>query len=324
MIEKINLLFLFLFLFSLNLIIYINHKKLSLVYGLFDAPDGKRKTHKRPVALTGGLIIFLNFFLSALFIYESFEASYFFLIFIFLLGYVDDKQDLTPLIKLFIIFILVMINAIIDKNILISVMRFDFINDIHINGIIKYFFIAFCIVTFVNALNMFDGANLQTSIYCIFIFALLFFKTSNFIYLVVTVSLLSFSLLNYKNLSFLGDSGSMFLGYLIALEIVKNYNVNIINNCEEIFIIMFLPGVDMLRLFIMRILNRQNPFKADDRHIHHLLIKKYNKIKSLIIISTMCVLPFILLLIVGSFFSIMINLIIYTFVISLTKIKSTC
>jgi len=171
---------------------------------------------------------------------------------------------------------------------------------------------------------MFDGANLQTSIYCIFIFALLFFKTSNFIYLVVTVSLLSFSLLNYKNLSFLGDSGSMFLGYLIALEIVKNYNVNIINNCEEIFIIMFLPGVDMLRLFIMRIFNRQNPFKADDRHIHHLLIKKYNKIKSLIIISTMCVLPFILLLIVGSFFSIMINLIIYTFVISLTKIKSTC
>ena len=322
MIEKINLLFLFLF--SLNLIIYLNHKKLSLVYDLFDVPDGKRKTHKRPVALTGGLIIFLNFFLSFFFIYESFEASYFFLIFIFLLGYADDKYDLAPLIKLFIIFVLVMINSIIDKNLLISIMRFDIIEDIHINGIVKYFFIAFCIVTFVNALNMFDGANLQTSIYCIFIFILFFFKTSNFIYLVVVASLLSFSLLNYKNLSFLGDSGSMFLGYLIALEIVKNYNINVINNCEEIFLIMFLPGVDMLRLFIMRILNRQNPFKADNRHIHHILIKKYDKFKSLIIILTMSVLPFILSLIVGSVFSIIINLIIYTVVISLAKIKSIC
>jgi UDP-GlcNAc:undecaprenyl-phosphate/decaprenyl-phosphate GlcNAc-1-phosphate transferase len=319
-IEKIS----FLFLFLLNLIIYLNHKKLSLVYDLFDVPDGKRKKHKRPIALTGGLIIFLNFFLSILIINESLEVSYFFLIFIFLLGYIDDKYDLKPLIKLFIIFILVIINSIIDQNILISVMRFDFIRDIYINGIVKYFFIAFCIVTFVNALNMFDGANLQTSIYCIFIFTLLFFKNSNFIYLVIIASLLSFSLLNYKNLSFLGDSGSMLLGYLIAIEIIKNYNANTINNCEEIFLIMFLPGVDMLRLFIVRILSRQNPFKADNRHIHHLLIKKYGKFKSLVLVLTMSVLPFILSLIVSSFFSIIVSLLVYIFIISSTKIKSIC
>ena len=39
---------------------------------------------------------------------------------------------------------------------------------------------------------------------------------------------------------------------------------------------MFLPGVDMLRLFFERIANKRNPFKADMFHLHHLMMKKFS------------------------------------------------
>ena len=45
---------------------------------------------------------------------------------------------------------------------------------------------------------------------------------------------------------------------------------------DEIFVIMFLPGVDMFRLFLTRVTNGKNPFEADSNHLHHLLLKKYS------------------------------------------------
>ena len=42
---------------------------------------------------------------------------------------------------------------------------------------------------------------------------------------------------------------------------------------------MFLPGVDMLRLFVERLINRKNPFVADRSHFHHLFIKKFSEKK---------------------------------------------
>ena len=45
---------------------------------------------------------------------------------------------------------------------------------------------------------------------------------------------------------------------------------------EKIFLLMFLPGMDMLRLFIERLINKKNPFTADNFHIHHLMIRKFS------------------------------------------------
>jgi UDP-GlcNAc:undecaprenyl-phosphate GlcNAc-1-phosphate transferase len=57
------------------------------------------------------------------------------------------------------------------------------------------------------------------------------------------------------------------------------------------------PGIDMMRLFSMRILNGKNPFKGDRNHMHHILSKKYGYLKSLIIINSI-----IIILILSSFF----------------------
>ena len=59
---------------------------------------------------------------------------------------------------------------------------------------------------------------------------------------------------------------------------------------------MLIPGLDLVRLAFYRILKRRHPFSADKNHIHHILINKYNHIKTLIIL--------IMLIFIPNFFSI--------------------
>ena len=84
---------------------------------------------------------------------------------------------------------------------------------------------------------------------------------------------------------FLGNSGSLFIGAIIGLHTIKSYNLSFVekNSAEDIFILFLVPGLDMLRLFIQRITNKENPFKADKSHLHHLLINKYSLEKVLFI-----------------------------------------
>ena len=84
----------------------------------------------------------------------------------------------------------------------------------------------------------------------------------------------------------MGDSGTLFLGSIISLIVVVNYTKFNLLEVDEIFLLMFLPGVDMLRLFIQRVISKRNPFLGDREHLHHyfLLIYSYKKTISLIIL----------------------------------------
>ena len=78
--------------------------------------------------------------------------------------------------------------------------------------------------------------------------------------------------LNFRNKTFLGDSGTHVLAFIISYIIIKQYNYSFQKiSIEEIFILMMIPGIDMLRLFIQRLSKLNNPFVADRNHIHHLL-----------------------------------------------------
>jgi len=60
---------------------------------------------------------------------------------------------------------------------------------------------------------------------------------------------------------------------------------------------MIIPGIDLIRLFITRILNKKNPLNPDRQHLHHLLIEKISLNKSLLIIFCLLIFPIILNLI---------------------------
>ena len=103
-------------------------------------------------------------------------------------------------------------------------------------------------------------------------------------------------LLNLKRNIFLGDSGSLFLGSFIGLILIHNYNNQLLVTnypVENIFIILMVPGIDMLRVFGQRILKKENPFKPDRIHLHYLLLDIPLKLKKVLIIFLFLILiPF--------------------------------
>ena len=77
-------------------------------------------------------------------------------------------------------------------------------------------------MVFLNAFNMFDGINLQSSIYSITILlSILFFYSNLLIVKIILISILRYSYLNFKNKAFLGDSGSLLLAFLIGYFFIK-------------------------------------------------------------------------------------------------------
>ena len=83
----------------------------------------------------------------------------------------------------------------------------------------------------------------------------------------------------------MGDSGVFLLSSIFGLLLIKSYKSNFssIKSIEEIFILLMIPGLDMFRLFIERILRKNHPFKPDRNHFHHLLLKKFNDKETLLI-----------------------------------------
>ena len=159
---------------------------------------------------------------------------------------------------------------------------------------------------------MFDGINLQCINYCIITFLYLLILKNSFEILSIIICLFFLFYLNKKNMTFLGNSGSYLLSFIISYHIIFNYNQGLISNIEEIFIILMLPGIDMLRLFFQRIINKKNPFKGDRGHIHHLLLDNYNYKIAIISLSLILMLNLILLIFgLNKLFIILISLIIY-------------
>ncbi len=326
-----SLIFFFVFLFLLNLIIYFNFLKISQYFNLYDLPNSSRKIHKKKISLLGGVIFFLNIFclliyliifkIKNIFYYDNnFIISFFIpIFFVFLIGLYDDKYTLKAEFKLFFVGILMFVILHIDNSLVVQNLYFSSL-DRSINlGVMSIPFTILCFLLFMNALNMFDGTNLQVGIYFFIVLIFIFFKDSfQILSLIILFPLVTFLFLNFYNRSFLGDNGSLLIAYLISYLIIKTYNnEHSIFSIEEIFILMMLPGVDMFRLFIERIYNKRNPFKPDNKHIHHFLLKKYNSKKTFLIIQLLILLPILISIIFNEVYGLALGLFFYGYFLKL-------
>jgi len=141
---------------------------------------------------------------------------------------------------------------------------------------------------------MYDGINLQSAGYysVVIIHLAVVNQTYSFFMFsgLTLIYLIYFAIYNYKEKIFLGDNGVYVFSFIISLLIIKTYQENAYSFfVEEILIILFLPIIDMLRLFFMRLFKNKNPLKADRRHLHHILLKKYGLIKT----NTLLITPLI-------------------------------
>ena len=322
--------FIILFISNLSFLIFFN--KLSKLINLFDIPNDNRKLHKKPIAAIGGFLIFLN-----LFIYFTFtEYKYFYLnipithfnnydfaiFFIFstlffLIGLYDDKFNLNSNFKLILFSLIIIILLFLSNNLLLTYLKFSFLpNPIDISYI-AFPFLILCFLLYLNAFNMFDGINLQSSLYTQSIF-LIFILKGIFIdiSLIMILSLIFFSYLNFKNKCFLGNSGALLIAFIVAFLFIKSQNTLHPFLADEIFLAMAVPGFDLLRLAIQRICRKKNPFNPDRKHIHHLLLKRIGYNKTLLLVISMIIIPNYLSILYGyTGYFIILTLLIYSYII---------
>lgn len=247
------------------------------------------------------------------------------MIFIFLIGLLDDIFNISYKIRLISIFLIIFIILKIDDRFVINYLYFESIDKTFMLNNLSIFITPLFVMLFLNSINMADGINGNSGIIFL-IFFLLIFDTSSELNIFLTLLILPlivFLIFNFKNFSYLGDSGIYFISTFISLYLINRYNTDVSNlSCEEIFLILMIPGIDMFRLFCVRIFNKKNPFKGDLNHLHHLLIKRFSLPKSLIFYATLISWPFLfdLFLNINLFYLICSNLFVYFLLIMSLKI----
>ena len=282
----------------LNLI-FLNSKIISNKIGLY-----KKKEDKTP--LVGGLGIFvflLIYFFSLSFKYDDYinivNLNILLLIFhIFLIGFLDDLFELSYQYRLFFIFFILLIFIYFNKSYLVSYLYFETFNKTFLVGFLSIFLTPFFILLLINSLNMADGVNGNSTLITLTYLMLMYEKNLNINILILglILPLIFFLVYNFKNKTYLGDSGIYLLSILISLYVIYKYNFTTTSfSCEKIFLIFMIPGLDMFRLFILRILNNKNPFKGDKNHFHHLLLRKFKLKTSLILYMSLIIWPNLLI-----------------------------
>jgi UDP-N-acetylmuramyl pentapeptide phosphotransferase/UDP-N-acetylglucosamine-1-phosphate transferase len=258
--------------------------KLSRKYSLYDIPN-ERKSHSVPVPTMGGIAVVAGM-LTALFMwlpshYEDMQVSFFFSVLVlFGLGIMDDIRDLSAKYKFLIQLALATLMATSGVRITSFYGLFG-IEELPMAA--QYTFTLLTIVGITNAFNLIDGIDgLAGGLGFMSLTTLGIFLTINGD---VLSALIAFSLAGsivaflYFNLNpariFLGDTGSLVLGFSIAVLGIRLIQVNTLSTLPHapIFIlgIVFIPVFDTIRVFATRMWKGKSPFVADKTHIHHLL-----------------------------------------------------
>ena len=324
-----------------TLCIFLLFNKISSILNIYDSPN-ERKLHEKQISLAGGAFLFISIYSYLIFalifsqnstdiLFEiTTEYFNFFIIALifFLIGLVDDKKNISSNIKIVIFFILILSAVSIDPKLNVKILHFSFLKDKLLLQNFSVLFTIFSIVIFINALNMYDGSNGQLGTYVIICVLYLSYKTNSYLIFVIVFPLILFLYLNFKNITFAGNSGSYFLGFLISYIVLKIYNYEKIYfiNSDEIVLMMFYPVIELTRLFFFRIYNNKNPFSADRNHIHHVLYeKKYSNKKIQIILLLINVLPLLIYEItqINIFFFFLLNIFVYYLILSKKNLLSS-
>ncbi|MBQ1270959.1 MAG: undecaprenyl/decaprenyl-phosphate alpha-N-acetylglucosaminyl 1-phosphate transferase [Clostridia bacterium] len=257
-------------------------KTFAYKIGAIDVPKDARRMHKAPIPRVGGLAIYLGFLVSALIfgnLDNSFKAILLGSVVLVLMGIVDDVMALPAKTKFVGQIAAAMIPIMTDVR--ISVLTNPFSSEpIHLGWLSIPVTIVW-IVGMINAVNFIDGldglACGVSSIASLTVFTIALLVSEPYVAIVMAaLAGACFGFLPY-NMNpakiFMGDTGSMFLGYILAtMSISGLFKLYAIISFIVPFMILGLPIFDTGFAIIRRLLKGQSPFQADRGHIHHRLV----------------------------------------------------
>ena len=259
--------------------------------GLADQPN-ERSSHSAIVPRVGGISIFIPYLLLGLGLfvtkYEFVQINlpyWIGLMSIVVLGTADDKFDLGSKFKFFVQFVVATYYVICSGNYVDSLYGL-----FGIGVIPSWLGISLSVITIVyliNAVNLIDGVDglaAGTSLLSMYLFSLLMEGDERFFtFAFMGAGLVIFMGFNFsrKKKVFLGDAGSLGLGFILATMVMGflnsgNGHIHSLNLNPVVVGILILgyPIADTLRVFIIRLSMGLSPFNADRRHMHHVLLDK--------------------------------------------------
>jgi UDP-GlcNAc:undecaprenyl-phosphate GlcNAc-1-phosphate transferase len=267
-------------LISIVCLIIFFKNKISTYLKIIDYPDNNLKIHQIPTPRLGGLILFfytlpallLNYQINTGGLKELIISLILFVVF-FTVGLIDDRKLLSARYKSLVLLMILLLTIPLTNVLIVNTINFknyDFYINLQQAAI---FFTIFSIFALYNAYNFSDGVNCVASSLGIFWIIFVIIKSEDYLniyYQAILISLIIIFYLNYTKKIFLGNSGSSIYSLIISLILIQEYKKNNIF-CDEILFILFLPGTDMARISIQRIISGNSAFLGDNNHLHHLM-----------------------------------------------------
>lgn len=273
-------------------------KKVAIFLKVLDVPNDKRKIHKEPIPLLGGLGIFFAFLLGYMLFAPKDNLMLSILIssfLIMLLGLFDDMtKSETPmpnkykiLVQLVVAAIVVFYGGLVLNQAKIFGLTLKF-------GIFAKPITMLIIVACINAINLIDGLDGLcagiSSIYFLTI-AIIGFILNKFGGFDVILSLmmlgctLGYLVHNFPPAKiYQGDAGSTFIGLMIAVVCLLGFKTATLTSLIMPMLLLAIPIMDTLFAIIRRKLKGQSIDHADKEHLHHQFLKKFDKKRSLLMI----------------------------------------
>jgi len=271
---------------AISLIITPLVGKLGMRYGAVDTPD-ERKIHTRLIPRTGGLAIFITFFLTLLIngclqtlvsIQIEIDQRFFYFlgggVIIFGVGLTDDFRRLHPGIKF--VFQIIAASFAYMGN-----LGFDMFSLNLQSVVFSYVATVAWFVLFINAVNLIDGLDGLAGGIAFFVsvvIVILSILRENYVCAILFSALaggvLGFLRYNFNPASvFLGDGGSYFLGYIIAGSAIIGNAKNQVGAAMLIpLLALGVPLFDTLLAPLRRFLQGSQMFRPDNEHVHHKLL----------------------------------------------------
>lgn len=281
--------------FLTSLIITPFVKKIALVIGATDKPN-QRKVHERIMPRLGGLAIYISFIIGFFILNPSNKAVVPIVIgslIIVIIGVLDDKYQLSARVKL--IGQILAAVVVVSNGITVEYVNLLFGGKIEF-GILSIPLTIIWIVGITNAINLIDGldglAAGVSSIALVSLTGMAFLKGDFFvatICLMLLGSTLGFLVHNfYPAKIFMGDTGALFLGYMIAVISLLGFkNVTLFSLIVPV-IILGVPISDTFFAIVRRVVNKNPISEPDKSHLHHCLLRLgYSHRQTVLIIYAM-------------------------------------
>lgn len=266
-----------------TLLLVPTFKKLAHVTGAIDEPND-RKVHTGRIPRMGGLAMFFGCLITFVIYLKGFEqyrGIFLGMVIMVIVGMLDDSMDLGPRYKLL--------------GQLVAASAAMFLSDVNINflggvvdshynlGLFSAPLTLFWIVGVTNAINLSDGLDGLAggiSLIAFTCFGFLAYQRADIqsftLCLVLIGSILGFLRYNMHPAEiFMGDSGSLFLGYCLAtLSIAGNFKSVTALTLITPVLVLLVPIADTLWAIIRRVRQGRSPFSADKLHFHHKLLNR--------------------------------------------------